>query len=151
MIKTKSEKVFTLGTIVSLIIGILLAAYFIWAYPKFDNNPSIEEYSVSFNKLFMAYLFGIATSFIGINSNSKKYYEKNHFWRALLYAPASFLSWTLYSAEVSDKLYQESNHENEKFWQRRNAWYGVSALLIFILVLIFIFWYAIKFYGVEIF
>ncbi len=147
--KDKKEKVITLGSIISLIIGILLAYYFIWSYPKFHTDPEMKEFVGGYNRIFQAYILGLFSSFWGVYTSSKSNYKRNHFWRALIYSPGSFFSWPFYSGELYDKRYRETDHSHDKWWQKNNPWYGVMAILVVILIFWFMFWYAAKYYDVH--
>lgn len=141
--KDKEEKLFTIGAISSLVIGILLVAFFIWANIMFGREAKAEGADIStINiqkntvKLTLIYAGMAVLTFFRVVQSSYTNYKQNHIQRGLIYGISSFIGNQFYYAELSDKIYKETTHDNEKWYEKRKPLYGALAIILFVLMII---------------
>lgn len=132
---SQNKKLFTLGSITCLILGILIYGYFIWMFPLFRNNTLMVDYYQEFIELFIIILLSSFTTAILVYKNSLINFQNHHVARAILFGLGNLIGWTIYSAEL-----QERNKKPVK----NSFLYGTIAIILFILMIIFIFWYNTK-------
>lgn len=153
-----NQRLFTLGGICSLIIGIILISFFVWSFNAFwvemttgDADDLIENIRNTYFIIFFIYFSSVIISFFEILKNSYNNFEKNHISRAFLYSVSSAIGRQIYYVELSDKIYQETKHQDEKWYEKRNFWYGTIALILFLLAIFGMLWYGQEISGQSIF
>lgn len=156
--KNNKEKLFTVGAICSLVLGVLLTIFFVWANIMFGREAKAEGADISVvniqkNLVYLTWVYaGIAVlTFFRVVQSSYICYKKNHIQRGLIYGIASLLGSQLYYAELNDKIYSETDHTKDALLQKHKPLYGWIALVAIIFMIVGVLWCGQKITGQSIF
>lgn len=136
----QDNKIFTLGSITSLVFGVLVYPFLIYMYLMMRSDPLMTPYFTNFKYLATVIVFGSIVTGITVYKSSINIFPGRHFIRAILFGLGSTLGLYLYNNDLA-----LVNAKPVKY----SALYGAIAVILFIAMFIFIFWYAGKYYDVH--